>query len=411
MARTINSTPDQTSKYLRELKHTVRNYIGRGDIRVFPTIRHIQTDLAHELRVVGFSNQVSFVVAHLEAAVDAVKADMEIEARSQLASKLAYDPASAPGGQAALKAYAAILLYRAATPDELAVLSHFLWLVKRHVNGQRAMYHMMPVIVGPQGCGKTETLKQLLQAGLGSYCLTTNFQYLEDERNTPALARNFVVFLDEMAKVNKTDVGNLKRLLTQETLTYRPMRTNDELSVKNNVTLIGASNDNIESLIKDKEMRRFYGLQVDVEASNKMGTMERMRHWQQLDKVDMLAIWRSVDEAAGLLPEFAAARDSIAATQQADLTASDMFIEWIEAAGYVGSDTKKVEVTEMMKEYRTFLTELGSYHDAGIDPKAFRAKLKGAGISVVRTNNKYRALAGVGVVKGTPSVVKGGEGG
>lgn len=379
------------SAYLTQLKRLVSHYLAGKKNKDIPAIKHIATELAPNLKELAREHEVTEKLLHLEAAVEALRAEKEIEERQQLALRLAFKPGSNNGS---LKAFMECLLYRPATSDELAVMSHFLWLCKRHVMGRTATYHMMPVIVGPQGCGKTETLKKLLYAGMGEYCLTTNFAYLEDERNTPALARNFIVFLDEMAKVNKTDVGNLKRLLTQESLTYRPMRTNDELSVKNNVTLIGASNDSIESLIKDKEMRRFYGLHVDVEASNKLKTAERMMHWEALKEIDMLSIWTSIDEGVDLLPEFASARDSISDTQKEELTTSDMFIEWIDSEGYVAKDDARVKVTDLMKEYRTFLNDLGSYYDAGIDPKAFRGKLKGAGLVVTRSNNNHVVKVG-----------------
>lgn len=447
------------TSYLEDLKQLLLAYSREKQLSNLGTLttKHIGTELAPNLKRLAQQHDVKFATSHLEAALAAVSAELieaelvrlrerlrymakvpvwlkvegrladnpnngAISAQDGSGEAIAGPPSSLPATpqQAAaagltgaraeqatpetpIYAFLRCLLYRPPTPDEIAVFSHFLWLCKRHLFGLPARYHMMPVIVGPQGSGKTETLKRLLTAGFGDLVLITSFDYMEDERNTPALAKHYIVFLDEMARANRADVSNLKRLLTQEKLTYRPLHTNDDATVKNNVTLIGASNMSTDALIKDETgMRRFYELKVDTVACNKMSTEERVMHWEQLDRIDYLEVWRSVNEQLSVLPEFIALRDTITKTQVEELQTTDMLGEFLSHNGYMPgiegvdySGTKapnKRFILDLLLEYREFLQSMGSYFDSGIDPRAFRKKLKERGFEVQRSSHKYFVL-------------------
>lgn len=334
----------------------------------------------------------SFVVADLETAMILVDIEDREQAAKLAINKIAFDPLLVERGNEHLAAYLQILLYRPASNAECAVIKQFLWLVKRHLVGKPASHHIMPVIVGGQGSGKTETLKRLIRgSGLPEdLILATSFSYLEDERNTPALSKHFIVFLDEMARASRADVNNLKRLITESTLTYRPMRTNEERKLKNNVTLIGASNQSIVELIKDYTgMRRYYEL-VTADAS-KYTLAEKNARWKGLDSIDFAAIWSSINEGANGCQAFVESYEAINGVQVEQLSASNVFVDFLTERSYIPyMEGAKInyKLVDMIMDYRKFLQDMGSYADSGLDLKGLRRKLKDNGFEIGFSNNK-----------------------
>lgn len=384
---------DLQDNYHVRLKELYKDYLyeAKGKAKDDPRIiaNQMKTSIIEAARRYG----TSFVVADLEAAIADVKAEQQVAAADNAIAQLKFDPSVVTTGNEQLEAYLQILLYRPATAAEKAVIKQFLWLIKRHLINKPASHHIMPVIVGAQGSGKTETIKKLIQgSGLpDDLILATNFSYLEDERNTPALSKHYIVFLDEMAKASRSDVNNLKRLITESVLTYRPMRTNEERKLKNNVTLIGASNQSIMELIKDYTgMRRYYELIVaDVSAFT---LAEKNERWKKLSEIDFKSIWRSIDEEASMCNEFVDMYEQINAVQTEQLAASNMFLEFCDSAEltpYKEGKRGNHAMIDVLKDYKEFLQEHGSYADGGIDTKGLARKFRDAKFETGYSNGKF----------------------
>jgi hypothetical protein len=139
------------------------------------------------------------------------------------------------------------------------VLKKFVHQARIKLADRKVLHHLMPVIHGPQGCGKTFLMEKMLQP-VKEATSWSNFEQITDDRNI-ALWNSLVIVLDEMARANKADVETIKHVVTAETLDRRPMRSNNTVPVKNRAVMIGASNHRLDELIKDETgNRRFVEL-------------------------------------------------------------------------------------------------------------------------------------------------------
>jgi hypothetical protein len=146
-----------------------------------------------------------------------------------------------------------------------AILRKFIHQARRKLAGLKVMHHLMPVIHGPQGCGKTFLLEKMLSP-ISEATSWSDFDQITDDRNHD-LWNSLVIVLDEMARANKADVETIKHVITAETLDRRPMRSNATFPVQNRAVLIGASNHRLDELIKDETgNRRFVELIFNTKA-------------------------------------------------------------------------------------------------------------------------------------------------
>lgn len=165
-----------------------------------------------------------------------------------------------------------------------AILKKFMWQVKRKMLGLDITNHLMPVILGPQGVGKTTFMEKLVDP-LAELKASTDFGQVTDDRNID-LWDNFVLLLDEMGYASKADIESVKHVITSPTLLRRIMRTNNAVSIKQNATFIGASNKELEQLIRDETgVRRFVGIRF-----------KNKPDWSVMNKINFIQLWQSVDE-------------------------------------------------------------------------------------------------------------------
>ncbi len=179
-------------------------------------------------------------------------------------------------------------------PDYVAaVLYHFVWQTKRKMTGYPVLNHMMPIFTGKQNGGKSKFINEyFLKPITGLFCGAA-FSQIGDDRNVQLSTNNYVIFCDEMIGANKTENNVIKNAVSRETITYRPMGTNASVTVKNNVTFIGASNESLADIIRDDTgARRFpiinYGDAAGYDAP-----------WQNPDfaKINWEVLWRNVNPA------------------------------------------------------------------------------------------------------------------
>ncbi len=167
-----------------------------------------------------------------------------------------------------------------------AVVRKFIWQVKRKMVGLPVFDHIMPVLYGSQGTGKTQFIKRFVSP-IAENISYPNLKEITDSRNRQ-LWKRWVLIVDEMEGYEKTDVDALKNVITKEVVSGRVLNTHDDFNEINAASLIGASNKTLDELIKDSTgMRRF--IQLNWANLDEAG-------WQVINGVDFLGLWKSVDE-------------------------------------------------------------------------------------------------------------------
>ena len=168
---------------------------------------------------------------------------------------------------------------------DLHTMAHWLWQVKRKMFALPVRSHIMVVLTGKQGSGKSTAITRLTSP-IKEYRLDLNLESLADDRHYHGLSRNFIIVCDEMQGCNKTDIETLKHIVTAESLSARKLYTNAIDTIPQNVSFLGTSNKSLDVLIKDETgMRRFFELKcLD------------MMQWQVIDSIDPVRIWQEIDE-------------------------------------------------------------------------------------------------------------------
>lgn len=170
-------------------------------------------------------------------------------------------------------------------PLDVAVIKQFIWQIKRKLLGLKVGQHLMPILVGKHRGGKTEAVKKLLEPIFQLYMAANDMTVINDERGIKTLNDNYCIFFDEMAKASKVDTDRLKGIISGEYISYRIMRTNQYVSIKNNCTFIGATNNRVRDLIYDHtSARRFYELI----------TLDVLNH-AEINSIPYFDIWKSID--------------------------------------------------------------------------------------------------------------------
>lgn len=171
-------------------------------------------------------------------------------------------------------------------PILVLILKHFVWQVKRKLFNMPVTYHMMPVFVGKSGSGKSMLITKMIQDLKDIAYLDGDFNKLIDTRESFALTDYYIYFIDEMSKADKADVESIKNKITSNTIQYRILGTHTLQTGTNNATFVGASNIEIEHVIKDEtSARRFF----------QIVTSDRMK-WDQINSFNYLEMWKSIDE-------------------------------------------------------------------------------------------------------------------
>jgi len=252
----------------------------------------------------------------------------------------------------------------------IAILKKFIWQVKRKMLGMTITNHLMPVLTGPQGVGKSTFVRDFLLSPVEELVSNTDFQGIEEVRNTEQW-RNYVLFLDEMGYAGKADIDNVKNKITAPTVTGRPMRSNDNVQYAQNATFIGCSNKELDQLIRDETgNRRFVSLRFSSSPD-----------WSKLKGVDARLLWMSVDER-GDDPTKEIATELREA--QAQIREKSIVEQWLDhyavPAMLVG---KKRRATEWFPEFKEWSEEYvpGRRMDASSFGKEFTRLIKSAQVA------------------------------
>lgn len=227
----------------------------------------------------------------ISAAFQNWQSDEDDRQLAEAVDRVRYDPSIDPQ-QTELTKLVQLVVAGAGNPSDTArnqsaaetALSSFIYRVKNHMRGQwKHGAHLMPIFHGRQGCGKTTLVNHLLSP-IEGFDSEIGFEMLRDNSSFYQLSKMPVMFFDEMAGIGKADVETLKGVMTS---TGRQMRqAYQTASVKTVVsTFIGCSNRDIRTLIRDETGNRRF-LQIDMKHTGR----------EEIHQIDMLKIWRSVDE-------------------------------------------------------------------------------------------------------------------
>lgn len=204
-------------------------------------------------------------------------------------------------------------------PCDVAVMKHFIWQVKRKLYGLPVEFHMMPVLFGKSGGGKSVAVHQLLKP-LESVTMLQNMTVFNDQFSRQMFNRNYVMFFDELAKSKQVDINSLKNIITAPRVEWRGIQSESINSASQNCTFIGCSNDPLRERIQDTtSARRFW----QINCADKLD-------WKSINGIDYVGLWKSVDEnqPSPLLTVI----KKVQKTQETELRAIDPIESWLSFA-------------------------------------------------------------------------------
>lgn len=167
----------------------------------------------------------------------------------------------------------------------IGVVAHWLWMIKNKMLSKDVSYHIMPILFGKQGGGKSVAVKKLIKP-IENYNLSLSMKQITDDRYFFSMSENYIAFFDEMQGASKTDVNTLKNVITTEWQDARRLGTNGVFKVRQACSFIGATNKPVsEQIIDTTGMRRFW----EIKTSDKLD-------WEVLNNIDFIALWQGIDE-------------------------------------------------------------------------------------------------------------------
>lgn len=229
-----------------------------------------------------------------------------------------------------------------------AVLKKFMWQVKRKARGLPVTNHLMPVLTGAQGKGKTEFVKAMTKP-LFDLMREVDFNLITDGK-TADIWSALILFIDEMGHFSKADVDTVKNVITSTERSIRTMRQNHSASIRNQATLIGCTNKSLGQLIRDETGGRRFAELLWTNAPD----------WEASNALDWTMLWQSVDED-GADPVIAAGMmDCLREQQEANRNQSPMEI-WAREYGH--TINKWQRASELHLSYREWEKDAFPRHD------------------------------------------------
>jgi hypothetical protein len=181
------------------------------------------------------------------------------------------------------------------------VLKTAIWQVKRKLADDPAYPvhdHLMPILSGGQGAGKTECTMRFF-APIADLVARTNFSEITDGKNF-GLWSFPVLFLDEMEAADRTDVEAIKSAITRDVKSARILYTGDTGTTRVRSTFWGCTNGTLGDKIADTTgLRRFAPIPVKhAPSADNIANNLPVVDWQAINAVDYLSLWQSVDHRA-----------------------------------------------------------------------------------------------------------------
>ncbi len=231
---------------------------------------------------------------------------------------------------------------------DVAVLAHWIWMVKRKMLKQDVTDHIMPILFGKQGGGKTVALHKFIKP-ISDYRMNLKMNQMTDDRYFEAMSERYVVVFDEMQGVSRTDIDSLKNQITCDWNDARIMRTNRVLKRRQSCSFIGATNKPVgEQIIDHTGMRRFWEIKcLDI------------LNWDELNKINYIALWKGVNEKSerGYLYNHL---DQIKVTQDELMIQEDIDAFFSERSVYPpvdGCERFKLDINIIYSDYKKWCVE------------------------------------------------------
>lgn len=255
-----------------------------------------------------------------------------------------------------------------ADEKDIAVLAHFFWSVKRKMQDQKVVYHIMPIFLGKQGSGKSMAVSKMLTP-FGDFVLNMFVNDLADKNSYPEFSNNAVVLFDELAGLNKTDRNVLKNQLTTEYNTYRPFYTQQKITAPQRCSFIGTSNQSLAELFYDPTgMRRFYEIQ----------TLDRC-DWQTINAIDYSELVKGIDEKRergyleeGVLTKIAKAQDTYVNHDDSEMYCNELHLL------PTGEDFAKIRDVNLYDDYSQWSKRRGHRYQHNM--QQFNRKMQALGL-------------------------------
>lgn len=250
--------------------------------------------------------------------------------------------------------------------DDIAILAHWMWQVKNKMTDKNPSYHVMPILFGKQGGGKTVAMTKLI-APINNFRLNISLDQMTDDRYFKSMSENYVIVFDEMQGAERADIDALKKQVTIEYNDYRPMGTNEVYKVKQACSFIGATNRPIaEQIVDSTGMRRFWQL----DCADKLD-------WDVISNLDYNAMWKGIDE--NKVDGYVLSQIEAISEKQDQMIAKDDMTLFIEALGLndVSATKKDVTAAALYQEYRDFCDRNGF---KAVNIAWFGRKMNGKGI-------------------------------
>lgn len=263
---------------------------------------------------------------------------------------------------------------------DVAVMCHWLWLVKRNILNLPVVHHIMPVVYGRQGSGKTIALQKLFSP-LNAFVSHLNMGELSDSRFYVAFQKYYIGFFDELAGVEKADKNALKKQLSADSNTYRVLGTHSTPTIVKRCSFIGASNSPIRQVMNDPTgMRRFWQL-------NSAHNIDR----KIINMMDYRLLWAGIDERLerGYLTEDLL--EQLHKRQNETLLIADDLINFADEYKLLGTDlTKEVVGVDLYKAYSIWAAKEGITKKWNL--RWLTVKMEDAGLCVNNGQNKDRLV-------------------
>lgn len=207
----------------------------------------------------------------------------------------------------------------------VSVIRQFIWQVKRRLAGLSVEAHVVPVLMGVQGCGKSTAVKRLVSP-LEEVCVpNVSASLLTDERSTAILSHAFIGVWDELAGATRAEMEALKNTVTASGKAYRMMKTNMHVFIDVNMTLIATTNCKVSSMLRDRTgNRRFFEIRCRPKID-----------WDVINNINYNLIWRTAVSEANE-PPIQLFADDIAAAQVEDRFL-DSVDSWLECDDFTGT--------------------------------------------------------------------------
>ncbi len=232
--------------------------------------------------------------------------------------------------------------------DDIAITAHWMWQVKNKMLDKAPSYHVMPILYGKQGGGKTVAMTKLI-APINNFRLNISLDQMTDDRYFKSMAENYVIVFDEMQGAERADIDALKKQVTIEYNDYRPMGTNEVYKVKQACSFIGATNRPVaEQIVDGSGMRRFWQLNCQDKLD-----------WDVITSLDYVAMWKGIDE--NKTDGYVLSQIEAINKKQEAMVAKDDISSFMDDLGIVAGKTPTKDVASgiLYREYKLFCDNNG----------------------------------------------------